>query len=92
LFTANALGTQGNAKRRFLYGAGINNFDIALHKMTKLAETKSLEFPCENLQHLQPCAVLSNGSVDGNISSPTFGCVLKAAPPRIGQVAIKLNF
>ncbi|MBV9623591.1 MAG: hypothetical protein JOZ14_06380 [Acidobacteria bacterium] len=33
-----------------------------------------------------------NGSVDGNISSSTFGHVLKAAPPRIGQVALKFSF
>jgi hypothetical protein len=31
-------------------------------------------------------------TVDGNINSPTFGHVLKAAPPRIGQVALKFNF
>jgi hypothetical protein len=29
---------------------------------------------------------------NGNISSPTFGRVLKAAPTRIGQVVITLNF
>jgi hypothetical protein len=33
-----------------------------------------------------------NGSVDGNINDATFGHVLKAAPPRIGQVALKLTF
>jgi hypothetical protein len=32
-----------------------------------------------------------NGPVDGNINHPTFGDVLKAAPARIGQVALKLN-
>jgi hypothetical protein len=30
--------------------------------------------------------------VDGNIDDATFGHVLKAAPPRIGQVALKLAF
>jgi hypothetical protein len=29
---------------------------------------------------------------DGNIDSPTFGQVRKAAPPRIGQVALKFSF
>jgi len=92
LFTPNALGTQGNAKRRFFYGPGINNFDIAVHKMTKLTETKSLEFRFETFNTFNHAQFYPNGSVDGNISSPTFGRVLKAAPPRIGQVAIKLNF
>jgi hypothetical protein len=33
-----------------------------------------------------------NGSVDGDINDATFGDVLKAAPPRIGQVALKFSF
>jgi hypothetical protein len=33
-----------------------------------------------------------NGSVDGNINDATFGQVLKAAPPRISQVALKFLF
>jgi hypothetical protein len=92
LFTPNALGTQGNAKRRFFYGPGINNFDVALHKTTKLTETKSLEFRFETFNTFNHAQFYPNGSVDGNISSPTFGHVLKAAPPRIGQVALKLTF
>jgi hypothetical protein len=31
-------------------------------------------------------------SVDGNINSPTFGAIVNAAPPRIGQVAMKVRF
>jgi hypothetical protein len=92
LFTPNALGTQGNAKRRFFYGPGINNFDIALRKMTKLAETKSLEFRLETFNTFNHAQFYPNSSVDGNINSPTFGHVLKAAPPRIGQVALRFNF
>jgi hypothetical protein len=92
LFTPNALGTQGNAKRRFFYGPGINNFDIALHKITKLTESKSLEFRFETFNTFNHAQFYPNGSVDGNINSPTFGHVLKAAPPRIGQVALKLTF
>ena len=92
LFTPNALGTQGNAKRRFFYGPGINNFDLALHKITKLTETKSLEFRFETFNTFNHAQFYPNGSVDGNINSPTFGHVLKAAPPRIGQVALKFNF
>jgi hypothetical protein len=92
LFTPNTLGTQGNAKRRFFYGPGINNFDIALHKFTKLPESKSLEFRFETFNTFNHAQFYPNGSVDGNINSPTFGHVLKAAPPRIGQVALKLTF
>ena len=92
LFTPNALGTQGNAKRRFFYGPGINNFDMALRKMTKLTETKSLEFRFETFNTFNHAQFYPNGSVDGNINDLTFGHVLKAAPPRIGQVALRFNF
>jgi hypothetical protein len=31
-------------------------------------------------------------AVDGNISSPTFGQIVNAAPPRLMQIALKLFF
>jgi hypothetical protein len=92
MFSPNALGTQGNARRRFFYGPGINNFDVALHKITKLTETKSLEFRIETFNTFNHAQFYPNGSVDGNINSATFGHVLKAASSRIGQVALKLTF
>jgi len=36
-----------NAKRRFFYGPGVNNFDLALHKVTNITESKTLEFRFE---------------------------------------------
>jgi hypothetical protein len=92
LFTPNALGTQGNAKRRFFYGPGINNFDMALHKITRITETKTLEFRFEAFNTFNHAQFYPNGSVDGNINDATFGHVLKSADPRIGQVALKFNF
>jgi hypothetical protein len=92
LFTPNALGTPGTSSRRFFYGPGINNFDIALHKTTKIAEGKLLEFRFETFNTFNHAQFYPNGSVDGNINSSTFGHVLKAAPPRISQVALKLQF
>lgn len=92
LFTPNALGTQGDAKRRFFYGPGIDNFDIALRKTTEITEGTALEFRFETFNTFNHAQFYPNGSVDGNINSPTFGHVLKAAPPRIGQVALKFNF
>jgi len=92
LFTPNALGTQGNAKRRFFYGPGINNFDMALHKLTKITESKTLEFRFEMFNTFNHAQFYPNGSVDGNINDATFGDVLKAAPARIGQAALKFNF
>ena len=92
LFSPNSLGTQGNAARRPFYGPGVNNFDMALHKLTKLTESKSLEFRFETFNTFNQAQFDGSGSVDGNINDATFGKVVKAAPPRISQVALKFLF
>jgi hypothetical protein len=92
LFTPNSLGTQGDAPRRPFYGPGVNNWDIALHKVTKLTESKSLELRLETFNTFNHAQFYGNGSVDGNINDATFGKVVKAAPPRISQVALKFLF
>jgi hypothetical protein len=92
LFSPNSLGTQGDAARRPFYGPGINNFDVALHKVTKLSEGKSLEFRFETFNTFNHAQFDGSGSVDGNINDATFGDVVKAAPPRISQVAFKVLF
>jgi hypothetical protein len=46
-FRPNALGTQGNSKRRMFYGPGIDNYDMALHKVTNFTESRSLELRLE---------------------------------------------
>jgi hypothetical protein len=92
LFTPNGLGTPGTASRRFFYGPGINNFDIALRKTTKISESKSIELRFETFNSFNHAQFYGATAVDGNIASATFGRVLKAAPPRIGQIAIKFVF
>jgi hypothetical protein len=61
-------------------------------KTNQLTESKSLEVRFETFNTFNHAQFYPNGSVDGNINSPTFGHVLKAAPLRIGQVALKLTF
>ena len=92
LFSPNSLGTQGDASRRPFYGPGINNWDLALHKVTKLTESKSLELRFETFNTFNHTQFDGSGSVDGNINDATFGEVVKSAPPRISQVALKLYF
>jgi hypothetical protein len=92
LFSPNSLGTQGNAPRRSFYGPGVNNWDVAIHKVTKLSESKSLEFRFETFNTFNHAQFDGSGSVDGNINDATFGKVVKAAPPRISQVALKFLF
>ena len=89
LFSPNSLGTQGNAARRLFYGPGVNNFDVALHKLTKLTERKSIEFRFETFHTFNHAQFDGSGSVDGNINDATFGKAVKAAAPCISQIALK---
>jgi hypothetical protein len=91
-FTPNALGTQGNSRRRMFYGPGIDNYDMALHKLTPLGEQRSLELRLEMFNAFNHAQFYPNGSVDGNIDDATFGHVLRAADPRFGQIAAKFRF
>jgi hypothetical protein len=47
LFSPNPIGTLGNSARRALYGPGMENCDMALHKVTRLVESRLLEIRFE---------------------------------------------
>jgi hypothetical protein len=68
-----------DAKRRIFYGPGINNFDLALHKVTNITESKTLELRFETFNTFNHAQFYPNGSIGGNINSPTFWHVLKAS-------------
>jgi hypothetical protein len=91
-FSPNSLGTPGNAKRRFFYGPGADNYDMALAKNLSLTESKSLLFRVEAFNVFNHAQFNGPGSVDGNIGSTTFGNAISAASPRILQGALKFNF
>jgi Carboxypeptidase regulatory-like domain len=91
-FSENALGTPGTAKRRFFYGPGMNNFDLALLKNVRLTESKSLQFRLETFNAFNHAQFFGPQAVDGNISSSTFGQVINAAPPRLVQLGAKFFF
>jgi len=91
-FSMNALGTPGNAKRRFFYGPGANNFDMAVAKNLPLTESKSVLFRVEAFNVFNHTQFNGPSSVDGDIGSSTFGNAISAAPPRILQGALKFNF
>jgi hypothetical protein len=92
LFSLQPLGQPGNAKRRFFYGPGIDNYDMALLKNLPLTESKSLEFRVEAFNIFNHAQFYGPTSVDGNINSSSFGQVVSAAAPRLMQVALKFNF
>jgi hypothetical protein len=92
LFSLQPLGDPGNAKRRFFYGPGIDNYDLALLKSVPLTESKSLEFRFEGFNTFNHAQFYGPASVNGNINSSTFGEVVSAASPRLMQAAVKFIF
>jgi hypothetical protein len=92
LFSNNALGTPGDASRRYFYGPGMENFDMALLKNLRLTETKSLQFRIEAFNVFNHAQFFGPQAVDGNISSLTFGQVVSAAAPRLVQLGAKFTF
>jgi hypothetical protein len=91
-FSMNALGTPGTAKRRFFYGPGADNYDMAAAKNLPLTESKSLLFRVEAFNVFNHTQFNGPSSVDGDIGSSTFGNVISAAAPRILQGAVKFAF
>jgi hypothetical protein len=92
LFSQNALGTAGSAKRRFFLGPGMDNYDTALLKTVELSESRSLQFRLEVFNIFNHAQFFGPQSVDGNISSSTFGQVVSAGPPRLVQLGAKFLF
>lgn len=92
LFGLPALGSPGTASRRFFYGPGMNNWDVALLKDTNLTESKVLEFRWETFNTFNHAQFFGANSVDGNINDSTFGQVVSGMPPRLMQLALKFQF
>jgi Carboxypeptidase regulatory-like domain len=89
LYTANALGTFGNAGHNSLRGPGYFHVDLAVSRQFKLREQLRLTVRAEafNLMN-HPNFGLPNA----NISSATFGQITSASDPRILQLSMKLIF
>jgi hypothetical protein len=91
-FSVPALGQLGNAPRRFFYGPGIENFDLAVIKHVTFDKSKNLEIRLEGFNVFNHPQFYGAGAVDGNIVSPTFGNIETAAAPRFVQLAAKFTF
>jgi hypothetical protein len=92
LFPEEILGQLGNAKRRNLYGPGIENFDLTLQKSLHIAEAKSIEFRVEAFNAFNHAQFYGPASVDGQREDPSFGKIDSAAAPRLIQIAAKFSF
>lgn len=92
LFSQNALGTAGTSGRRFFYGPGLDNYDMALLKNLRVTEAKSVQLRLEAFNIFNHAQFFGPQAVDGNISSSTFGEIVSAAPPRLLQLGMKFIF
>jgi hypothetical protein len=63
---------QGDAARRPFYGPRMENFDVALHKVTNFAEAKTLELRFELFNVFNHAQFFGRNVVNGNINSATF--------------------
>ncbi len=91
LFGENALGTRGDASRRYFHGPGMQNFDMALLKTVRLTESKSLQLRLEAFNVFNHAQFFGPQSVDGNITSSTFGQVGQAPLPALSPTSPKIH-
>jgi hypothetical protein len=92
LFSFQPLGGVGSSKPRFFYGPGMINADLTVQKKLDLAENKSLDFRIDAFNVFNHPQYFGPNSVDGDISSGTFGQIINAQNPRLMQAALKLHF
>jgi hypothetical protein len=92
LFTPNPFGTFGTSSRRFFYGPGIDNYDMAVRKLTRVSEAISMEFRFETFNTFNHAQFDGANAVDANRDDATFGRILKSQPGRVSQVAVKFVF
>jgi hypothetical protein len=88
-FTFEPLGQVGNAMRRYFSGPGIDNFDMALLKDTRITEGVQAQFRAEAFNVFNHAQFMNP---TGQIDSSSFGFVTSARPARIMQLALKFLF
>jgi hypothetical protein len=91
-FSINALGEPGTASRRFFHGPGAFNVDLALLKTITVSQEKTLQIRLEAFNAFNHTQFFGPTAVDGGITTPLFGQVVNAAPPRVMQAALKFFF
>jgi len=89
VFVSSAVGSEGDTKRRFFHGPGINNWNMAFHKDTHLTEQMNLQFRADFFNifnHAQFATPL--GILPGAVGQVTATSLLN----RTAQLSLKLNF
>jgi hypothetical protein len=68
------------------------NLDVALLKSFRLSESKALQFRLESFNTFNHTQFFGPAAVNGDSDSAQFGQVVKAAPPRLVQAALRFTF
>ena len=90
-FSLPALGSFGDAPKRFFHGPGIENWDVGLHKNTRINERLMVQFRGEFFNAMNH-AQFQAASYYFLQSASSFGRINSTSAPRIGQLAVKLIF
>ena len=92
LFSLPVIGTLGNARRRFFYGPGMANTDLAVSKSTQMWDASTLELRVEAFNVFNHSQFFGPAAVQGNISAANFGEIQNADAPRRMQIAARFSF
>ena len=88
-FTTNTLGTPGTLGRGTFSGPNLIDWDMGIFKNFSLTERFKLQFRAEFFNIFNRANFLDPGT---SVSASGFGGIESANDPRIGQLALKLNF
>jgi hypothetical protein len=87
-----ALGTMGNARRRFFSGPGLENVDATVSRVIPMERGQTLEIRAEAFNVANHAQFFGAAAVEGNVSSGDFGQAVSAMAPRLMQVAMRYRF
>jgi hypothetical protein len=85
-------GAEGNARRRFFYGPGMENFDMSLEKKMTIREARTLTVRVESFNVFNHAQFFGPNAVNGNPGSSNFGKIVTANAQRELQLAAKFTF
>jgi hypothetical protein len=86
------VGKMGTAPRRFFYGPGMENFDMALERKMSVGESRSILMRVESFNAFNHAQFFGPEAVSGNPDSANFGKIVNANAPRQLQLAVKFSF
>ena len=78
--------------RRLFSGPGTENIDATVFRTFLTNGDRNMEFRAEAFNLLNHGQFFGPASVEGNISSSSFGSAVSAMPPRLMQMALRYRF